>query len=507
MSSPKALVQTENPSFSRLHAWQRFHFRLTLLYGGAVFLSLALLGGIFYQVGFENEVEGLQKRLLAVVTSLAASIDSSQITAVPVESTEMTPFHQALIERFKDVASKDPDVKTIYILRPTLEPTKLRFFMDFAKDGAVGQPGEEYDATDIPVMIQGFTGPAVEDEPYTDEFGTTLSGYAPIQTRDGRSIGLVGIDVDVARINQIQNDVMWNVLKVFGVAAILLAIVSIFVARSVRQPLSRIINATGMVARGELGTRIGMQRSDEFGLMSLHFDNMAEGLQEREFIRETFGRYVSEGVAKALLDHRDTLKLGGEERVVTVLLSDLRGYSTICEQLPPVQIVEMLNQYLGVMSDIIDAHQGCVIEFIGDAVLAVFGAPNSIPDHSEQAVRCAIEMRKKLVELNNEWVKSGLARYWKSCGMDEIGARIGVHTGRVVAGNLGSRSRMKYAIIGDTVNVAARLETLNKELDTDILISMDVYAHLSEELAALAEDKKSHKVKGREQEVRVYSIS
>lgn len=505
MNQELQTVQKPNP-LDNLRSWQRFHFRLTLIYGGAVFLSLALLGSVFYKVGFDNELESLQKRLLAVVTSLAASIDASKITKVPVDSTEMTDFHKELVERFKDVAERDADVETIYILRPTMEPTKLRFFIDFTKDGEAGLPGEEYDATDIPVMIRGFKAPAVEDEPYSDEFGTTLSGYAPIYTHEGKSIGLVGIDVDVSKISQIQQDVMFNVLRVFGVAALLLAIVSVFVARSVRVPLSRIINATGQVARGELNTRIGMDRRDEFGLMSLHFDNMAEGLQEREFIRETFGRYVSEGVAKALLDHREQLKLGGEERVVTVLFSDLRGYSTISEQLPPVQIVEMLNEYLGEMSDIIDRHDGCVIEFIGDAILAVFGAPNAIPDHSEQAVRCAIEMRNQLKILNERWQKTGLARYWKSIGMEEMGARIGIHTGRVVAGNLGSRTRMKYAVIGDTVNIASRLEQLNKELDTDILISMDVYAHIPDDLASNVTDRDQHKVKGREQLVRVYSV-
>ncbi|NOX43273.1 MAG: adenylate/guanylate cyclase domain-containing protein [Gammaproteobacteria bacterium] len=494
-------------SLDSLHAWQRFHFRLTLIYGGAVFLSLAMLGAVFYKTGVDNELHALQKRLLAVASSLAASIDDKEITAIPVDSAEITTFHKKLVKRFDYIANQDPDIKTIYVFRPTLEPTKLRFFVDYVKTGPTGNPGELYDATSLPVMLRGFTKPSVEEKPYVDEFGTTLSGYAPVLTKQGKSIALVGVDVDVSRISQIQSDILWTTLSVFGVAAFVIAVVSYVVARSVRQPLNQIIDAAGMIARGELETRIGMDRADEFGLMSRHFDNMAEGLQERDFIRETFGRYVSEGVAKTLLDHREQLELGGEERVVTVLFSDLRGYSTISEQLPPVQVVDMLNRYLGAMNVLIDTHSGCVIEFIGDAILAVFGAPNTVPDHSEKAVCCAIEMRKRLVELNKEWEKSGLSRYWKNCGMQELGARIGIHTGPVVAGNLGSRTRMKYAVIGDTVNVAARLEALNKELGTDILISADVYAHLPEELEPDIVDRDVHKVKGREQLVRVYSIS
>jgi len=172
-----------------------------------------------------------------------------------------------------------------------------------------------------------------------------------------------------------------------------------------------------------------------------------------------------------------------------------------------MQVVEMLNQYLGAMSEVIEEHDGCVIEFIGDAILTVFGAPNTVPDHSEKAVCCALKMRARLLKLNTEWEKTGLSRYWKNCGMDELGARIGIHTGRVVAGNLGSRTRMKYAVIGDTVNVAARLEALNKELGTDILMSMEVYDHLPEGLIPDIKDQDIHAVKGREQSVRVYSIN
>ena len=192
--------------------------------------------------------------------------------------------------------------------------------------------------------------------------------------------------------------------------------------------------------------------------------------------------------------------------MVTVLFSDLRGYSTISEQLPPVQVVEMLNTYLGAMNLLIDAHHGCVIEFFGDGILAVFGAPYHMSDHSEQAVLCAMEMRERLILLNQEWKNSEVSRFLKGCGMDQLGVRIGIHTGRVVAGNLGSPTRMKYAVIGDTVNVAARLETLNKELGTDILVSGEVHAHLPDEIAKNMQAHGQHKVKGREQSVLVYSI-
>jgi adenylate cyclase len=491
---------------NELRTWQRFHIKLVALYGGTVLLCLILAGFILCKIWINAELKGLQRRLLAIVTSLSASLNADEITAIPVDSTELTPFHKNILSRFEEVGVKDPDIETIYVLRPTNEPTKLRFLVDYAKEDDHGNPGELYDASEVPILLKGFASPSVENEPYRDEFGLTLSGYAPVFNADGQSIALVGVDVQVSRIQQMRQQVLLIVLGVFGITVIIIGLVSFAVAHNVRQPLTRIINAASAIAGGELDTRIQMDRHDEFGIMSRHFDLMAEGLQEREFIRETFGRYMSEDVARILLDRRKGGMLNGEERITTVLFSDLRGYSTISEQIPPVKVVEMLNQYLEAMNELIDMHRGCVIEFLGDAILAVFGAPYYIVDHSEQALRCAIEMRNRLRELNNEWKQSGMACYWEQSGVKELNARIGIHTGPVVAGNLGSRTRMKYTVIGDTVNVASRLEALNKEFDSDICLSRDVYTHLPNDLTANMSYRGDYQVKGREQSVRIYTL-
>ena len=503
--SKNSKPQIRDP-LTELRGWQRFHFRLISIYGGTVFLALFMVGSIFYQLGFDSEFQGLQRRLLAMVNSLSVSIDAEQIKTIPVNGTEFTPFHQDLYERFKSVADNDPDVETIYVLRPTREPTKLRFLVDYAKDNNTGSPGEEYDAQDVPVLLKGFAAAAVEDELYADEFGVTLSGYAPIRDQNGTSVALVGVDVRAIEIENIRTRILNTVLFVFGLAALAVSLVSYLVGRSVRHPLSKIIDAAGEIAKGKLNTRIRLQRRDEFGVMSYHIDQMAEGLQEREFIRETFGRYVSENVAKSLLDHPEQLQLGGEERIVSVLFIDLRSYSTISEQMPPAQVVEMLNQYFGSMNDIIARHHGSVIEFLGDAILAVFGAPNYMSDHAEKAMRCALDMCQQLKDLNEQWKEQGIDRYWRHAGIEQLQARIGIHSGRVIAGNLGSPSRMKYAVIGDTVNVAARLETMNKELKSEVCISAEVYSSLPVELTENLRDEGYHHLKGREQTVRVYTL-
>ena len=489
-----------------LKGWRRLHIRLTLLYGSVTLLALVVLGINVYRQGVRSEIKALQDRLLAMVVSLSASVDASAIQTLQADSTVRTDLHERQYRRFKAVGEDDQDIESIYLLKPTREPTKLRFVVDYVKDGDSAKPGEAYDASDLPIMLKGFSKPSVENKPYSDRFGTTLSGYAPVVSTTGKSVGLVGADVDASRLQEIRSQVIRNVAYSFGLASLLLAGVAALIARNLRGPLTRIIQASSEISQGKLTTRIGLDRNDELGVMSDHIDLMAEQLQEREFIRETFGRYLSDQIANELLKNGISTQLGGEERVVTILFCDLRSYSTISEQMSPTHVVKMLNQYLGAMTQILDDHHGCALEFIGDEVLGVFGAPHYIPDHSEQAVRAAIKMLECLRQLNEEWHAVGLAQEWEASGVKELTARIGIHSGAVVAGNLGSKVRMKYSVIGDTVNVAARLEDLNKALKTDIAFSREVYIQLPQDLQEISKERGKFQVKGRELPVRVYAL-
>jgi adenylate cyclase len=169
----------------------------------------------------------------------------------------------------------------------------------------------------------------------------------------------------------------------------------------------------------------------------------------QRFIRKVFGRYVSEEIVDALLENPDGLDLGGVQRKVTVLMADIRGFTTICEQLPPHRVVRLLNNYLGGMADIIMKYSGTVDEFIGDAILAIFGAPVRRHDDSDRAICCALEMQQALEGINQRNKLEDLPQI-------EIG--ISLNTGLVVAGNIGSEKRTKYGVVGHTVNQTARIE-------------------------------------------------
>jgi class 3 adenylate cyclase len=169
-----------------------------------------------------------------------------------------------------------------------------------------------------------------------------------------------------------------------------------------------------------------------------------------EFIRNIFGRYLTDEVVNSLLESPEGLEFGGEKRKVTILMSDLRGFSAISERLPPEKVVAMLNVYLGKMSEIITRYQGTIDEFIGDAILAIFGAPVLREDDTTRALACAIEMKRAMDEVN---------AHNRASGLPNIEMGIGINTGEVVVGNIGSDMRAKYGVVGSAVNLAGRIES------------------------------------------------
>jgi len=176
----------------------------------------------------------------------------------------------------------------------------------------------------------------------------------------------------------------------------------------------------------------------------------AELARAHELVRRAFGRYVSEEVATSILQSPEGLELGGEEREVTILMSDLRGFTAMAARLTPHQVIEFLNLYLESMVDVIGRYQGTIDEIIGDAILVIFGAPVACADHAEKAVACGLAMQLAMGEVNERLAAKGAS---------ELEMGVGIHTGRVIVGNIGSLRRTKYAAVGANVNLAGRIES------------------------------------------------
>jgi class 3 adenylate cyclase len=189
----------------------------------------------------------------------------------------------------------------------------------------------------------------------------------------------------------------------------------------------------------------------------------AELARAHELVRHAFGRYVSEEVATSILQSPEGLELGGEEREVTILMSDLRGFTALAARLTPHEVIEFLNLYLEAMMDVISRHEGTINEIIGDAILAIFGAPVACEAHAAKAVACGLAMQLAMKDVNQRLTAKGAAKL-------EMG--IGIHTGRVIVGNIGSLRRTKYAAVGANVNLAGRIESFTT--GGQILISESV---------------------------------
>lgn len=290
-------------------------------------------------------------------------------------------------------------------------------------------------------------------------------------------------------------------LLVGGYLGIMLVIIAVLQVRGVLYAISRpsghLAEQMAAVREGNLDVKARVDNVDTFGQLSSDFNAMVDGLKQRELLRETFGRYVTKQVADEILAGR--IALGGERRVATVLFSDIRGFTRMSEQLSPEEVVAFLNGYLDMMVACVFEHGGVLDKFIGDAVMAVFGAPvsqGSPEEDARAAVACALEMSRRLDALNRERMARGEAPI-------EIG--VGVSSGELVAGNIGSPVRMEYTVIGDTVNLSSRLEGLTKELGRRILVS-EATAKLVGDAFTL-EALERMPVRGREKPVQVYGLA
>jgi adenylate cyclase len=245
------------------------------------------------------------------------------------------------------------------------------------------------------------------------------------------------------------------------------------------------------VARGDFDTAAPVVSNDEIGAVAEGFNRMVAGLRERERIRETFGKYVTPEVRDEILAGR--VSFGGQVREVTILFSDLRDFTPWVESHAPDEVVRDINAYFTLMEGAIRAHGGLVVQFIGDEIEAVFGAPIADPHHADHAVAAALEMCRRLEVWNEER---------RAAGAIVLRHGIGVHTGEVLAASIGSPERLSYALVGDPVNLASRIQGLTKDVGGTVLVSGDTVRRLKEpfELEALP----AVRVKGRMAEVEVY---
>jgi adenylate cyclase len=273
-----------------------------------------------------------------------------------------------------------------------------------------------------------------------------------------------------------------------------------FVTRSLVDPVKRLVGGTRAVEAGDLDVEILVRTHDELATLASSFNHMVVGLREKERIRHTFGQYVDPRIVKSLLENRIPAERG-ERQVMTVFFSDLQDFTRLCEGLTPDAAVRFLNRYFSLMSEVIRTRQGIVDKYIGDSVMAFWGPPFTDPaDHATLCCLAALEQMARM-EAFRAWLPEmfGVAH-----GLPVVNVRMGIASGEVTVGNIGSETSRGYTVIGDTVNLASRLEQANKFYGTRILVSEATRELAGDTLAFREID--SLRVAGKLETVRVFEL-
>jgi len=285
-----------------------------------------------------------------------------------------------------------------------------------------------------------------------------------------------------------------NQATVITAIMVVLAVGGAFLlATLLARPIRRLVAGTKSIGEGNFNVTLPVTSRDELGDLTHSFNEMARALREKEAIKRAFTRYVAREVVEEILKNPESLVLSGQRRDVTVLFCDVRGFTPLAERLNPEEVVLLLNEFYNLMIETTFKYDGTLDKFLGDGVMCIFGAPIARPDHAIQAVRTAIDMQAGIAELSARFVREGRT---------PIAVGIGVSAGEVVAGTVGSEDRMEYTAIGDSVNLAARLESNAKP--GQILISERTFEMVKDQISATAMG--AIRVKGKEEEVGVYEV-
>ncbi len=475
----------------------KFRTKLLLTFLVVGLLTNGISLGLLYYLARQSLYDFYRAKLLSVTVSVATMIDAEKLETVQTSADTHSPAYADLREMLRKVRDanrrKDTYIERMFtVTRSSQDRSVLLFGVDSEERlENHGRLGEVYRAGTREAI--NIDAAKVEDSFVRDEFGTFLRAHAPIRDRTGKIVGAV---VVASSVNWVESR-LWP-LAVSAMLALLLAAgitipVVFFLSRRVSKPLLELHTAVEAIGNGKFDTRLEISSRDEFGAVANAINTMAAGLGERDRVKTAFARYVSHQVMDSILDSNADL-LRGDRRRISVLFCDIRGFTTISESLSPEKVVQLLNEYFEKMVEVVFRNKGTLDKFIGDGMMVIFGAPEDDVYQEENALKAAIEMQSEL---------RGVAEKWRPEGLNlRIG--IGINSGPAIVGNIGSSRRMEYTAIGDTVNLASRLESATKELGVGILISE--YTHNALRGSFRFKNMGAVQVKGRVDPVLAYSL-
>ncbi len=390
---------------------------------------------------------------------------------------------------------EDEDLKLRMLIKDATQVEGIRYAF------IVDHQGQIRMHTDVNQMDKPFTPPqtpklvtrsnGISHYTYIGKNGERLLNMSQTLSFRKQEIGEVHIGLSVDFIETLVEERARFILFLSLIFILFGVVVAVLFSIRLSRPVSKLAEATRQIGRGNYQYRVDLIRNDELGDLAGAFNQMGKDLWMKSLMQDSFGKYVGAEVLNLILDNPKSVWLKGRRTEATVLFTDIRGFTSYSEVKEPEEVVEKLNDYFDIASRIILEHGGYVDKFVGDAVLGVFGVPAPHPDHIERAVQAAFEMQKAFVR-KGEQLQNPL--------LQAVG--IGLNTGVVVSGNIGSQAKMEYTVIGDTVNVASRLNGLAGP--GEVILSKSIYQALQGQITA--EARPPQKIKGKLEPLEVFRL-
>ena len=475
----------------------RFTLRFTLV---AAFAGVTLLVSLVIGLATSTLVgdfvrDEFRLRLADLAAVAAAQIDVPAHHRLRDRQDQASPGYQALRDQLRDVRDRGTHIRFIYTTRQRPDG-KVVFVVDAEeKPEEFSALGDVYDDVS-PELLTALSAPRgaakafVTQRFHTDAWGTWLSAYAPLYLPDGRLDAVLGLDMSADHILQHERRYQYVLWGACAALTLLLMPLAYWIAQRIRSPLSRLEVDMSKVRQFDLGSTPPIRtRVIEINRMVEQLDSMRSGLR-------SFQKYVPAELVRRLIARGVDAELGGTQQEMTFFMSDVEGFTTLSERLPPDELVHHLGEYLTAVTDSLLDTGATVDQYIGDAVLAFWNAPEPAIDHAQRACHAALAAQVAVARLNRRWEAQGRSVAFKT--------RIGINTGEAIVGNIGSIDRMSYTVIGDQVNLVSRLEATNKFYGTSILLSEYTQQRVAEQFVTRLVDQLV--AYGKSTPIRVYEL-
>lgn len=452
-------------------------FSLRLLLVLVITTCTVALGSAWsvYAVARANQLTRMRQKLRTLAVTAATFVDSQRFASLTRPEQHGNADWEQIAAELRKIQGADPEIKFIYALakRPDTDETGiLQFIVDATLEedengNGVIDPeernarlGEAYNAgEDAPDMLEAFDGPTCDKEMTTDQWGTCLSGYAPIRDSEGNTLGIVGVDVMATHLAKMRSAFLRQVAIVVLAVIVTSVLVCFLLSRHINRPVKVLHAGMEKVNEGDLDVRVEVATHDEFERLAESFNTMIAGLREKQLMRNVLDHYMSKEVADIVVQRGESFFKTVERRRVSILFCDLQGMTAISEQRTPEETTRILGCFFEQMIEAVFRYGGIVDKLLGDGLMALFGTPLDMSEHEDAAIRCAIDMRNSMDTVRAQ------------TGIPDLEVGVGISTGSVVVGNVGSGKLLDYTVIGDAVNVAARLQHMTREHNMGILVS------------------------------------